>query len=246
MGAAFYFINENGRSGSDSIFYMNFTSQSLFKLTFMTLSRRSQWRWRKVLQYFVQGLLVTAPLAITIYLIYWFVSSVDSWLPLFQVKDAEGKIINRNYGLGFVAIIIALTIIGFLSSNFLTSRLFSLFDTWLERTPGVKFIYSSIKDFFEAFAGNKRKFKKAVLVSIFQPDIFQVGFITDEDTSEFGLKGCISVYVPNAYALTGQLYIIPKEKVRILEDVSAADALKYAISGGVSEVEEHIATSARK
>ncbi len=205
----------------------------------MSLSRRGQWRWRKVLQYLLQGLLVTAPLAITIYLLYWFVSSVDSWLPIFTVKDAEGRITNRNYGLGFVVIIVALIVIGFLSSNFLTSRIFSLFDAWLERTPGIKFIYSSVKDFFEAFAGNKRKFKKAVLVSVFQPDIFQVGFITDDDASEFGLKDYISVYVPNAYAFAGQLYILPKSKVRILEDVSASDALKYAISGGVAEVEEH-------
>jgi len=204
----------------------------------MSLSRRNQWRWRKVLQYLIQGLLVTAPVAITIYLIYWFVSSVDSWLPIFTVKDVDGRVINRNYGLGFVVIIAALIAIGFLSSNFLTSRIFSLFDSWLERTPGVKFIYSSIKDFFEAFAGNKRKFKKAVLVSIFQPDVFQLGFITDEDASEFGLTDYVSVYVPNSYAVTGQLYMVPKHKIKILDDVSPSDVLKYAISGGVAEVEE--------
>jgi uncharacterized membrane protein len=203
----------------------------------MSLSRRNRWRWRKVLQYLLQGLLVTAPLALTIYLIYWFVSSIDGWLPLFRVKDVDGRIVNRNYGLGFVAIIAFLIAIGFLSSNFLTSRLFSLFDTWLERTPGIKFIYSSIKDFFEAFAGNKRKFKKAVLVSVFQPDVFQVGFVTDEDVSEFGLVDHVSVYVPNSYAFTGQLYIVSKERIRLL-DISSSDALKYAISGGVAEVEE--------
>lgn len=203
----------------------------------MSASRR-QWRWRKILQYLIQGLLVTAPIAITIYLIYWFVSSVDSWLPIFTVKDVDGRIINRNYGLGFVVIIAALILIGFLSSNFLTARIFSLFDTWLERTPGIKFIYSSIKDFFEAFAGNKRKFKKSVLVSIFQPDVFQLGFITDEDAREFGLTDYVSVYVPNSYAVTGQLYMVPKSRVRVLTDVSSSDVLKYAISGGVAEVEE--------
>ena len=204
----------------------------------MSVSANNRWRWGKVLQYLIQGLLVTAPLAITIYLIYWFVSSVDSWLPIFRVKDENGKIINQNYGLGFVVIIVTLIVIGFLSSNFLTSRIFSLFDHWLERTPGIKFIYSSVKDFFEAFAGNKRKFKKAVLVSVFQPDVFQLGFITDEDASEFGLKDYISVYVPNSYAVAGQLYLLPKTRIKVLDDVSASDVLKYAISGGVAEVEE--------
>lgn len=210
----------------------------------MSFSSNNRWRWRKVLQYLIQGLLVTAPLAITIYLIYWFVSSVDSWLPIFRVKDENGRIINQNYGLGFVIIIVALIIIGFLSSNFLTSRIFSLFDHWLERTPGIKFIYSSVKDFFEAFAGNKRKFKKAVLVSVFQPDVFQLGFITDEDASEFGLKDYISVYVPNSYAVAGQLYLVSKARIRVLDDVSASDVLKYAISGGVAEVEEEKGSNA--
>lgn len=197
-----------------------------------------QWRWGKLLQYLIQGILVVAPVAITAYLIYWFVSSIDSWLPIFTEKDETGKIINRNYGLGFVIIIAALILIGFLSSNFLTSRIFSLFDDFLERTPGIKFIYSSIKDFFEAFAGNKRKFNKAVLVSIHQPDVFRVGFITDQDASELGLHEYVSVYVPQSYAFAGHLYIVPKHKVRPIENISSADALKYAISGGIAEVEE--------
>ncbi|MBC7902346.1 MAG: DUF502 domain-containing protein [Gemmatimonadaceae bacterium] len=201
-------------------------------------TRRFKWRWRKVLQYLLQGILVVAPVAITIYLIYWFVSSVDSWIPIFTEKDVTGRVVNQNYGLGFVVIFVALVVIGFLSSNFLTSRIFSLFDEWLERTPGIKFIYSSVKDLFEAFAGNKRKFKKAVLVSIGQPDIFQLGFITDEDASEFGLKDYVAVYVPQSYAFAGHLYMVPKTRVRVLNDVSASDALKYAISGGVAEVEE--------
>ena len=201
-------------------------------------TRRFKWRWRKLLQYLLQGILVVAPVAITAYLIYWFVSSVDSWIPIFTEKDVTGRVVNRNYGLGFVVIFVALVVIGFLSSNFLTSRIFSLFDEWLERTPGIKFIYSSVKDLFEAFAGNKRKFKKAVLVSIGQPDIFQLGFITDEDASEFGLKDYVSVYVPQSYAFAGHLYMVPKARVRVLNDVSASDVLKYAISGGVAEVEE--------
>src|SRR6195952_5828058 len=204
----------------------------------MSLSRRNQWRWRKILQYLIQGLLVTAPVAITIYLIYWFVSSVDSWLPIFRVKDVDGRIINRNYGLGFVLIIAALVVIGFLSSNFLTSRIFSLFDSWLERTPGIKFIYSSIKDFFEAFAGSKRKFNKAVLINIHSENVWQIGFITNEDAVELGLKSYITVYVPMSFSFAGMTYIVPADKVRRIEHISAGEALKYTISGGIADIEE--------
>jgi uncharacterized membrane protein len=196
------------------------------------------WSWKRILQYLLQGILVAAPVAITAYLIYWFVSGVDSWLPIFTEKDETGRIINRNYGLGFIVIITALIVIGYLSSNFLASKVFGLFDDFLERTPGIKFIYSSVKDFFEAFAGNKRKFNKAVLVSIFQPDVFQIGFITDEDASELGLKDYVSVYVPQSYAFAGHLFVVPKTKVQKLETINAAEALKYAISGGVVEVDE--------
>ena len=198
----------------------------------------SGWRWKKVLQYFLQGLLVTAPAGITVYLIYWFVSSIDSWIPLMTVQDASGNITNQNYGLGFVLIIVALIVIGYLSSNFITSRIFSLFDRFLERAPGIKFIYSSVKDFFEAFAGNKKKFTRPVLVSIYNPDIYQIGFITNEDVDEFGLPDHVTVYIPMSYSFAGNTYVVPLNKIRPLEHISASDALKYAISGGVAEVEE--------
>jgi uncharacterized membrane protein len=196
------------------------------------------WKWEKIFQYFLQGVLVIAPVSITIYLVYWFISMVDSWLPIFTEKDAYGNIINRNYGLGFVIIIITLIVIGYLSSNFITSRIFSLFDRWLEHTPGVKYIYSSIKDFFEAFAGNKRKFQKAVLVSVQSLEVWQIGFITDDDASEFGLHDFVTVYVPLSYSLAGITYLVPKSRVRYIEHISAGDALKYTVSGGIAEVEE--------
>ncbi|MBZ5858674.1 DUF502 domain-containing protein [Flavihumibacter profundi] len=193
------------------------------------------WRWKKVFQYFIQGLLVTAPVAITGYLLFWFVSSIDNLLPIFQVQDPSGKFTTRNYGLGFVVIIFTLIAIGYLSSNFITSRIFSLFDHWLERAPGVKFIYSSIKDFFEAFAGNKRKFNKPVAVSLFQEDVFQIGFITDENPIEFGFKEYLTVYIPLSYSFAGQTYLVPRYRVRALDNVKAADAMKYVVSGGIAE-----------
>lgn len=197
--------------------------------------RNDGWRWRKIFQYFLQGLLVTAPVVITGYLIFWFITSVDNLVPIFEVKDSSGRVITRNYGLGFLAIIVTLVVVGYLSTNFITSRIFSLFDRWLERAPGVKFIYSSIKDFFEAFAGNKRKFNKAVAVSIYQEDVFQIGFVTDEDASEFGFREHITVYIPYSYSFAGQTFIVPRHRVRNLDHIKAADAMKYVLSGGVAE-----------
>jgi uncharacterized membrane protein len=118
------------------------------------------------------------------------------------------------------------------------SRVVDIAESLLERTPGIKFVYSTIKDFFEAFAGNKRKFTKSVLVSIGAPDVWQIGFITQEDLQKFDLQEFVAVYVPQAYAFAGHLYFVKRDRVRIITDVSSADAMKFAISGGVAEVEE--------
>jgi uncharacterized membrane protein len=207
------------------------------------ISTGFRFHWKKLIQYFLQGLLVIAPLAITMYLFYWFITSIDSLVPIFTVEDEKGNLINRNYGLGFLIIVVSLIVIGFLSSNFITGRVFSLFDEWLERAPGVKFVYSSIRDFFEAFAGNKRKFNKPVLVALRDEAIFQIGFITDEDASEFGLTDYVTVYVPFSYSFAGQAYLVPKSRVKQVDHVSSADAMKYVISGGLTTVEdEHPST----
>lgn len=204
---------------------------------------KEPFRWRKIIQYFLQGLLIIAPLAITIYAIYWVISTVDSWVPIFRqpVKDALGNTIRyevKNYGLGFLIILVAIIIIGYLSSFFIQSRLFGLFDHWLEKTPGVKFIYTSTRDFFEAFAGNKKRFNKAVLANVFSEDVWIVGFLTDDEMQKFEMGADkVAVYVPQAYNFAGQLYILPKEKVRKIDKISSGDAMKYAVTGGVVDLE---------
>jgi uncharacterized membrane protein len=102
----------------------------------------------------------------------------------------------------------------------------------------VKYIYTSVKDFFEAFAGNKRKFHKAVLVNIQSNDVWQIGFVTDENASEFGMDGFVTVYVPLSYSFAGITYILPKTRVKQIDNVSAGDALKYTLSGGIAEIED--------
>lgn len=201
-----------------------------------------KFKWKKVFQYFLQGLLVIGPLAITAYTIYWIVSTVDSWVPIFRqpVRDIQGNIIDykvKNYGLGFVIILTFIVLVGYLSSFFIQSRIFNLFDSWLEKTPGVKFIYSSVRDFFGAFAGDKKKFNKAVLASVFADDVWIVGFLTDEEMSKFEMGADkVAVYVPQAYNFAGQLYILPRDKVRYIQTISSGEAMKYAVTGGVVDL----------
>lgn len=201
-------------------------------------------RWKKIVQYFLQGLLVIAPLAITIYTIYWIVSTVDNWLPIFRepIYGYDGKVVGynvKNYGLGFAIVVVVVITIGYLSSFFIQSRIFNLFDSWLEKTPGVKFIYSSVRDFFNAFAGDKKKFNKAVLASVFADDVWIVGFLTDEEMAKFEMGADkVAVYVPQAYNFAGQLYILPRNKIRNINVITSGEAMKYAVTGGVVDLDE--------
>lgn len=186
-----------------------------------------------------------APLAVTIYTIYWIVSTVDNWLPIFTqpVKDFEGHVVGyqvKNYGLGFVIVIASIILIGYLSSFFIQSRIFSLFDKWLEKTPGVKYIYSSVRDFFEAFAGEKKKFDKPVMANVDDTDVWRVGFITQNDMSHWGLQDHIAVYIPMAYSIAGNVYVLPANRVKPITSITSSDAMKFAISGGVTNVDEDI------
>lgn len=201
--------------------------------------------WKKLLQFFFQGLVIIAPVGITIYAVIWLFNTVDSILPniLYSLfphlfETGTGGELRKFPGLGFVVVILIVMLVGRVSSSFVMSRLVDLLDGLLERTPGIKLIYTSVKDFLEAFTGNKRKFDKPVLVSVDANDVWRIGFITKEDAVDFELTDYSVVYIPLSYALTGVTYFVPKEKIKLLNNISSAEAMKFAVSGGVAELDE--------
>ena len=201
--------------------------------------------FKKLFQYFLQGLIILAPIAITVWAVTSLFNFVDNILPDLIERIAPSLLPNdatghpiKIPGLGSIVVILVVIGVGYISSSFIVGRLVELFDKVLERTPGIKIIYTTVKDFFEAFAGNKRKFDRSVLVSIESADVWRVGFITQDDVTEFGLQEYVAVYVPQSYAFAGHLYFVKKERIRLLTDVSSADAMKFAISGGVTEIDD--------
>lgn len=192
--------------------------------------------YRKFLQYFLQGLLILAPVAITIYALFFVVSTIDSWLPLFHYTDAQGVVHVRNYGLGFVLIIGVIILIGYFSSFFITGRIVSFMDKFMQKAPGIKHIYGTTRDFFEAFAGDKKKFTQNVLANVDDNDVWRLGFITRDDMTDFDLPGYVAVYIPMAYSVAGNVYIIPKTRVKPITHISSTQTMKFAVSGGVTDV----------
>ena len=182
--------------------------------------------YRKLLQYFLQGLLILAPVSITIYFIYVIFDKVDSILrPVINIP-----------GIGFTIIIIFVLTVGYLSSFFFISRILSLFNRLLQKTPGIKLFYSFFKDFFEAFAGNKKKFTKGVLANVDGNDVWRVGFITQESMKIFDMQEYVAVYIPLAYSVAGNVYIISKDRIRPITQINSTQTMKFAVSGGVTEL----------
>lgn len=184
---------------------------------------------KKVFRYFIQGVIILAPIGITVYALYWVFERIDNILrPYVNIP-----------GLGFIIIIAFIVLVGWISSNFLMGSFINFFDQWMERTPVIKFIYSSTKDFFEAFAGDKRRFNKAVLANVFSEEVWIIGFLTDEEMSKFELGAeNVAVYVPQAYNFAGQLYILPRNRVKKIDKISSGEAMKYAVTGGVVDLDE--------
>ncbi|MFN5913693.1 MAG: DUF502 domain-containing protein, partial [Chitinophagaceae bacterium] len=192
---------------------------------------------------FFQGLVILAPIVITGWAVVSHFNFIDGILPnrlrvLFPdlVRVNEQGNPEKIPGLGFLVVVVLVLLVGYISSLFFVSRFVSFFDQLLEKTPGIKIIYSTVKDFLEAFAGNKRKFDKPVLVSVDAPDVWRIGFITQTDLSEFGMRDYVSVYVPHSYAFSGITYLVRQDRIKAIQDVGSADAMKFIVSGGVTDV----------
>lgn len=201
--------------------------------------------FKNIVQYFFQGVILIAPIGVTLYVVIWLFTLVDNILPdiLYTffpkwMTDPDGSL-RSIPGLGFLLVVVLVTFIGWISSSFIVSRIVSVLDKILEQTPGIKYIYSSVKDFLEAFGGNRKKFDKPVFVNVDAENTWRIGFITQSDVAQFNMPGHVAVYVPLSYSLTGVVYFVPKEKVKPVQNMNSAEAMKFVISGGVSQIDEH-------
>ncbi len=182
-----------------------------------------------LLRSFLQGLLLLSPIAITIFILYSVFDRVDTLLPF-----------KTPRGLGFVIIITVVTTIGYLGTRFFIGRwLFDAFTYLMKHTPGVKYIYSSVKDVMTSFVGDKKSFNKPVWVCVnSNPDVWRIGFMTQGDMTQFGLDSKVAVYMPHAYAISGWVIVTDAKNVKPVTDMTAGEAMKFAVSGGITTVEE--------
>ncbi|HEX8944359.1 MAG TPA: DUF502 domain-containing protein [Gemmatimonadaceae bacterium] len=178
----------------------------------------------RLFNYFLRGLVVVAPLALTVYVCVAIFRTIDSWLGL-PIR-----------GVGFALTLVLITLVGFMASSLITRTAIAALDRVLDRLPFVRLLYSSTKDMLNAFVGEKRRFDKPVLVSLSQDGMVRaIAFLTSESLASLGVTGHVTVYIPQSYGLAGHMLVVPVERVQRI-DADAAAVMAYIISGGVTQV----------
>ena len=184
---------------------------------------------KRYFRYFLNGFLITAPIALTIYIILAMLNWLDDVFDL----DIAGYHIP---GLGILVMILLLTLIGFIGSSFLVRPFFIITERIFNRVPIVSIIYSSIKDLFDAFVGDNQKFNRPVIVKMqAEPLLYRVGFVTQDSLVTVNMDDKMAVYFPDSYNFSGKLWIVPKENVTYLE-LPSSEVMKFVVSGGVSKI----------
>jgi len=178
----------------------------------------------KMLNYFVQGLIILAPISITVYVLYIILKFVDDLVPV------------HIPGIGILTVLVVVTLSGFLGSTFIGRPVIAYFNKIINKAHLLKTVINSIKDLLGAFVGKKKKFNEPVLVMMNKESgIEQMGFVTCKDLSMVGIAGKkIGVYIPFSFTFTGYMFVVPAENITPLK-ITSTDAIKFIISGGVIE-----------
>lgn len=177
---------------------------------------------KRIARSFFEGLLILVPVLISVYVVYTIFISIDGWLGI------------PIPGVGFLLTLAAITIVGFIASNYVAGKVFSHFEKMFVRLPFVKILYTSVKDLLSAFVGERKGFDKPVLVKLTgDGKVKTVGFMTRENLSSLGLSKHVAVYLPQSYNFAGHLIVVPRSMVKPIK-IESSEAMAFVISGGVT------------
>ena len=185
---------------------------------------------KKLVNYFLQGILYIAPIGVTAYILYLVFSFIDRLL-----RAALKELLNVYIpGLGLIVIILVLILIGMIGQTIIARPFKYFLKGLLRKIPLLKVIFSALNDLFSAFVGKEKKFNRPVLVLVSPvTNLEKLGFLTEEDLAILQEPGKVAVYFPHSYNFSGELYIVPREQVRSL-NLSPSETMKFIVSAGVA------------
>ena len=185
---------------------------------------------------FLQGLLAMAPIALTVYVLYWLATTAESVL-----GEAIAFVIGESHyllGMGVLAGLLLTLAVGVLLRIWLFRKVLALVDTILDRIPGIRSVYGSIRDMVGFFDSSRQKgFNQTVMVTVGDPQVQLMGLVTRDDFSDLpngiGDDQTVAVYLPMSYQLGGFTIMVPKDRVRPV-DMKVDESLKFVLTAGVS------------
>jgi uncharacterized membrane protein len=184
----------------------------------------------RLLTYFFRGLVVLAPLVLTIWLTYELFARVDRWL---------GGLFGFTIpGAGVLVTIALITLFGFLASNLVARTVLGVVEGLVARLPFVRLLYGSTRDLLNAFVGERRRFDTPVMVTLApESNLKTIGFVTQESLARYDLPGYVAVYLPQSYNFAGNLVVVPASQVERIR-ARGADVMAFIVSGGVTAAVE--------
>jgi uncharacterized membrane protein len=189
-------------------------------------------------KWFVAGLLVIVPVAITVSVLQWIIGMLDQTLLILPEAWRPDRLIGVHIpGFGVLLTLTILLVVGAVVSNFLGKKLVTWGDNLVSRIPVVRSIYSSVKQVSDTlFSPSGNAFRTAVLVQWPRPEVWTIGFVTGTpggDVTNYLVGDYLSVYVPTTPNPTGGYFVMLRKSDCVELKMSVDEALKYVISMGV-------------
>ncbi len=191
---------------------------------------------------FLTGLIICAPVAITIWLTWSFIDWADSWVkPYIPSRyNPESYLQFAIPGFGLLIAVTTITLIGFLGKNLIGRSIVDFGERIFHRTPLVRTLYKSLKQIFESVLKDQSSsFKKVGLMEFPSPGLWALVFIATEARGEIAVKlnedgvEMVAVFLPPTPVPTaGFLIFVPRDKLKVL-DMSPEEAAKLLFSGGL-------------
>jgi len=187
--------------------------------------------WARLRRYFLTGIVVIAPVGVTVFVLGWIFSKLDAILG--RVFTAIGL---RIPGLGFIVLLLIIVAAGWAAQQAVGRRLINMGREWLMKFPVTRSIYSAAQQITEQIVGDQTKFfKSCVLVEYPRPGVWAIGFLTGQASKEIGeftQDDAAAIFIPTTPNPTsGYLVFLPRSQVRPLK-MSVEEGFKLVISGG--------------
>jgi uncharacterized membrane protein len=194
----------------------------------------------RIRTYFLTGLVVAGPVAVTLWLVWWFVTWVDGLVrPLFPMAyRPETYLPLKIPGLGLIIVFVALTLLGFLTANLIGRKLVEIGENILSRMPIVRPIYRTAKQIFQTlFSKSESSFRRVALIQFPSPGRWSLVFLTQSPTEEIAGRlpatEHVSAFMPcTPNPTTGFFFYVPKDEVVEL-DITVEQAMTVIMSAGI-------------